>query len=240
MKKAGSQTKAELESLIAGETIVKKIEENLVYEDLYQDSERIWCVLLATGYLTCGGIMDNGLYRLKIPNLEIRSIFIEQIMTWFQEYAKTEPSRLDLFCNAIERGDASLVEQCSTEYLKKTISIRDTFSAKPKKENFYHGILLGLLSHREGWYIRSNAESGEGYSDIQIVDENGDKGILIEVKYAEKADFQGACAQALKQIQEKHYEENMRAEGIREILRYGIACYKKKCKVICATEPAAG
>ena len=119
--------------------------------------------------------------------------------------------------------------------MKKTISIRDTFASKPKKENFYHGILLGLLAHREDWYIRSNAESGEGYSDIQIFDEDTEKGIIIEVKYAEKADFDGACAQALKQIRDMDYEERMREEGITQTIRYGIACYKKKCRVKCET-----
>ena len=235
LKGAGTQTKTELERLIAGESIVKKIEENLVYQDLYQNTENIWSVLFSTGYLTCAGVTDSGMYRLKIPNLEIRSIFVEQIMTWFQEYAKEDSSKLDRFCSAVENGDAGQVESCFTEYLKKTISIRDTFVAKPKKENFYHGILLGLLAHREDWYIRSNAESGEGYSDIQIFDEDTEKGIIIEVKYAEKADFDGACAQALKQIRDMDYEERMRKEGITQTIRYGIACYKKKCRVKCET-----
>ena len=235
LKGAGTQTRTELESLIAGESIVKKIEETLVYQDLYQNRENIWSVLFSTGYLTYMGVTDSGMYRLKIPNLEIRSIFVEQIMTWFQEYAKADSPKLDRFCSAVEKGDAEQVESCFTEYLKKTISIRDTFVAKPKKENFYHGILLGLLAHREDWYIRSNAESGDGYSDIQIFDEDMEKGIIIEVKYAEKADFDGACAQALKQISDMDYEERMREEGVTQTIRYGIACYKKKCRVKCET-----
>ena len=181
MAKAG--TRKELERLIDGETIPKKINQELTYRDLYTSIDNLWSILFTTGYLTQRGSEDGETYQLAIPNREIRKIFIDQILAWFQQEARKDAATLDAFCDAFVKGDAEAVESGFNAYLSKTISIRDTSVRKSKKENFYHGILLGLLSHREDWYIRSNVESGDGYSDILVEIEEEGIGIVIEVKY---------------------------------------------------------
>ena len=166
-----------------------------------------------------------------IPNESIRQIFIEQIQEWFKETTRKDENQLKDFCKAFEEGDAQAIEQQFTQYLIKTISIRDTFTSK--KENFYHGVLLGLLSYDPDWYITSNTESGDGYSDIMIEVEHKQMGIVIEIKYAENVKaLDQACEKALKQIKEKHYDQKLEEEGYETILNYGIACYKKRCKVL--------
>lgn len=232
LRKAKGQTKAEIEQLIAGEILEKRIEENLTYTDINDKIDNIWSVLFATGYLTYDGMTDQGLYRLRIPNREIRSIFTNQIMEWFEEVTQAEPLKLDAFCDAVRKGDAEAVQSSLTKYLKKTISIRDTASAKSKKENFYHGILLGLLSHREEWRIKSNAESGEGYSDILVMDDEEEVGIVIEVKYAENNALEAGCREALEQIEKKDYTAFLIEEGMTTIIKYGVAFFKKNCRVV--------
>ena len=138
---------------------------------------------------------------------------------------------LDMFCEAFARGDAETIEQQFNTFLHKTISIRDTSVRKDKKENFYHGILLGLLSHREDWIIESNAESGDGYSDILVEIEEKNIGIIIEVKYPDNGNLETGCKNALAQIQKNNYQERLVEDGMEIILHYGIACWKKKCKV---------
>ena len=233
LRQAKGQTKMELERLIEGGILEKAIEENLTYQDIYNKVDNIWSVLFSTGYLTYEGVTEEGLYRLRIPNREIRSIFVNQVMEWFQEMAKLEPLKLDVLCDAVQKGDAEGVQNSLNFYLKKIISIRDTAS-KSRKENFYHGILLGLLSHRETWYIRSNAESGEGYSDVLIMDEKEDVGIVIEIKYTKNGRaevLEAGCREALRQIEEKGYAELLYEEGMRNVVKYGIAFYKKQCLV---------
>lgn len=170
-------------------------------------------------------------YSLIIPNESIRQIFIEQIQEWFKETTRKDENRLKDFCKAFEEGNAEAIEEQFNNYLMKTISIRDTFTTK--KENFYHGVLLGLLSYDPDWYITSNQESGDGYSDIMIEAEQARIGIIIEVKYAENIKtLDKACQKALKQIKEKNYDQKLEEEGYETILNYGIACYKKRCKVL--------
>lgn len=229
--KAKGQTKAEIEQLVAGGILEKRIEENLTYQDLDGSVEHIWSVLFATGYLTYDGITEEGMYRLRIPNREIRSIFVSQIMEWFQETAQAEPSKLDVLCDAVLKGDAETVQNSLKAYLKKTISVRD-MAVKTKKENFFHGMLLGLLGHREEWRIRSNVESGDGYSDILLMDDDSETGIVIEVKYAEKNDLDAGCRDALAQIEKKHYEAFLEEEGMTTIIRYGMAFFRKNCRVV--------
>ena len=115
-------------------------------------------------------------------------------------------------------------------YLWNTISIRDTASAK--KENFYHGILLGLLGYKENWILKSNLESGIGYSDILVEVPESRTGIVVELKYAENGRLDAACEVALQQIEEKQYAVKLEEDGMREILKYVIACYKKECRVV--------
>lgn len=222
----------EIEGLVAGECIIKELHQELTYEDMYQTIDNIWSVLFTTGYLTQRGRSEGNIFRLAIPNREIRNIFTTQIMQLFRENVKKDGELLDRFCEALENGNTESAEKCFGEYLRKTISIRDTSVRKEMKENFYHGILLGILGIKENWIVRSNRESGEGYSDILIETDDTAMGIVIEMKYAEDGNLQKAAEKALKQIESKQYEEALYDEGIEQILRYGIACYKKRCKIL--------
>ena len=229
-------TKREIEGLMAGKEIIKTIRPELTYKDMYHSIENIWSVLFTTGYLTQTCALDPQMYRLKIPNLEIRDIFQAQIMEYFKESVKKDGDTLSRFCEALKNGKEKNVEKIFESYLKKTISIRDTFVRKASKENFYHGILLGILGVKEGWGVFSNQETGEGYIDILIETENSEIAILIEVKYANDGDLDQACERALKQVEERKYDEELRANGADKILKYGIACYMKRCKVKLAGE----
>lgn len=230
IEKANQQTRREIEQLIEGKAIQKEIRLELTYNELDSTIENLWSVLFATGYLTQQGKPQGRTYSLIIPNESIRQIFIEQIQEWFKETTRKDENRLKDFCKAFEEGNAEAIEQQLNDYLMKTISIRDTFTTK--KENFYHGVLLGLLSYDPDWYITSNTESGDGYSDIMIEAEQARTGIIIEVKYAENIKtLDKACEKALKQIKEKNYDQKLQEEGYETILNYGIACYKKRCKV---------
>ena len=229
-------TKREIEGLMAGKEIIKTIRPELTYKDMYHSIENIWSVLFTTGYLTQTCALDPQMYRLKIPNLEIRDIFQTQIMEYFKESVKKDGDTLSRFCEALKNGKEKNVEKIFESYLKKTISIRDTFVRKASKENFYHGILLGILGVKEGWGVFSNQETGEGYIDVLIETENSEIAILIEVKYANDGDLDQACERALKQVEERKYDEELRANGADKILKYGIACYMKHCKVKLAGE----
>ena len=230
----------ELERLVNGETVTKKIRQELTYRELYDNVENVWSVMFMTGYLTQRGRVESNTYadtyELAIPNQEIRQIFVEQVMEWFQGEIGKEPELLDAFCEAFRQGDAEAIEQHFTSYLKKTISIRDTAVRKSRKENFYHGILLGLLSHRGDWYVRSNVEAGDGYSDIVVEMEAEEIGVIIEVKYPDGGDLEAGCKEALEQIEKKHYYEALDLDGIGKIILVGIACERKRCKVITKVE----
>ena len=225
------KTKREIETLLAGEEIIKEIHQELTYPEMYRSLENVWSLLFMTGYLTQRGRVDAKRYKLAIPNLEIRDIFETQIMEYFKESVAKDGDTLSRFCDALKNGEETKVGEIFESYLKKTISIRDTFVRKASKENFYHGILLGILGVKEEWYVSSNQESGEGYSDILVETENSDTVILIEVKYANDGNLDQACEQALQQIEEKKYDEELRENGVNKILKYGIACYMKRCKV---------
>ncbi|MCC8140577.1 MAG: ATP-binding protein [Lachnospiraceae bacterium] len=230
-------TRSEIEALIAGETVTKEIHEDLTYNRLYDSIDNIWSVLFATGYLTQRGRPDGKWYQLAIPNREVRNIFTDQIMAMFRENVAKDGESLNKFCDALQTGDASEVEKQFGAYLLRTISIRDTFVQKPTKENFYHGILLGILGYKDGWDVKSNRESGDGFSDICIKIEEDDIGIIIEIKYAENRQLDAECREALKQIDEKAYVSELKSDGYRTIYKYGIACFKKKCRVLCELEP---
>lgn len=229
-------TKREIERLMAGESITKTIHPELTYKEMYESIENIWSVLFATGYLTQSGQVDARKFKLRIPNLEIRDIFKTQIMEYFKESVAKDGDILGRFCKALKNGEEKKVEDIFESYLKKTISIRDTFVRKEMKENFYHGILLGILGIKEEWGVFSNQETGEGYSDILIETENSETAILIEVKYAGDGNLDVACERALKQVEERKYDEELRENGVDKILKYGIACYMKRCKVKLAEE----
>lgn len=230
--KADIRTKNEIERLIAGEDIEKDISQELTYDEIDKSIENLWSVLFTTGYLTHKGCTESGRYRLTIPNKEVRNLFIRKIREWFSDVTRNDGKTLEEFCNAFVDRDPGKIEQIFGDYLWNTISIRDTATAKAKKENFYHGILLGLLGYKASWLIKSNAESGTGYSDILVEVPDNRTGIVIELKYAEDGDMDTACSRALEQIEEKEYVDKLRQDGMRNFIRYGIACFKKDCKVV--------
>lgn len=230
--KADASTKDEIELLINGGSIKKEIHQELTYRDLDSDIDHLWSLLFTTGYLTQSGEDIEGISQLIIPNKEIHWIYVQQIRKWFKDETKKDKQKLENFCRAFVENDVAAIEEGFTSYLRKTISIRDTSIKKEMKENFYHGILLGLFGNMDKWKVRSNAESGEGYSDISVEIEDKEIGILIELKYAENAAFDEGCQKALKQIKDKNYEETLIDDGMKTIYRYGIVCYKKRCKVI--------
>lgn len=230
INKADASTKNEIEQLVNGGIIRKKIRQELTYRDLDSKIDNLWSTLFTTGYLTQCGQDDGGMTGLVIPNKEIQWIYKEQIQDWFEEETRRDVQKLEKLGRAFEENDTVVIEQEFTSYLRKTISIRDTDTKM--KENFYHGILLGLFAGMDGWKVKSNAESGDGYSDISVEVEEKEIGIIIELKYAEKAAFDVRCREALQQIHDRNYEDALVDDGMKTIYRYGIACYKKRCKVI--------
>lgn len=232
MEKADKEIRDELELLINGGSIKKAIRQELTYRDLDSSIDNLWSILFTTGYLTQCGQDDGDLTELVIPNREIQWIFEEQVWEWMKKDVRKDFQKLESFCKAFEEGDTEAIESGLNSYLRKTISLRDNSVRKVTKENFYHGILLGLFAGMEGWLVRSNAESGEGYSDISVEIEDKDMGIVIELKYAENAAFDEGCRKALQQIRDRNYEEELLDDGMKTIRRYGIACYKKRCKVV--------
>lgn len=227
-------TRKEIEKLVAGEMITKEIHQELTYKDMYDSIDNLWSVLFMTGYLTQRGKPEGDSYRLAIPNIEIRKIFTVQIMEFFRESVPKNGEALKNFCQALKSGDAEGVERLLGEYLKRTISIRDTFVKRQLKENFYHGILFGILGFEDTWSVASNKESGDGYSDILVETDDGETGMILDLKYAEDGKLDAACKKALEQIEVKQYEEELLEEGVDHILKYGIAFYKKRCRVVLA------
>jgi len=236
LQKADDQTMEDLDRLVNGMSVTKTITEELTYRELYDNIDNLWSVLFATGYLTKRAETDLNTYEFVIPNQEIRIIFRDQILSWFQEEARKDAPALDAFCEAFRTGNAPEIERVFSSYLKQTISIRDTFVRKEKKENFYHGILLGLLSSRRDWVLASNAESGEGYSDILVKIKAASIGIVIELKYSESRNLEAACLHALEQIEQKNYAERLLDDGMTAILKYGIACHRQTCMVRMAAD----
>lgn len=227
-------TRREIENLVAGEAITKEIHQELTYKDMYDSIDNLWSVLFTTGYLTQRGKPDGDNFRLVIPNVEIRKIFTSQIMELFKESVPKNGEALRNFCQALRNGDAKSVERLLGEYLRKTISIRDTFVKRQMKENFYHGILIGILGFADTWSVSSNKEFGDGYSDILVETDDGETGIILELKYAEDGKLDESCREALRQINLRRYEEELLDEGVEHILKYGIAFYKKRCRVMLA------
>lgn len=231
-----ASVRREIENLVAGEVIKKEIHQELTYKDMYASIDNLWSVLFTTGYLTQKGKPEDNRFPLAIPNMEIRNIFTTQIMDFFKENVPKNRAALNEFCKALKNGDTEGVEKQLTEYLRRTISIRDTFAKKQMKENFFHGILLGILSFGDTWSVSSNKESGDGYSDILLETDDGETGIILELKYADDGNLDTACKKALAQINRNRYEEILLDEGVPHILKYGIAFYKKRCRVMADRE----
>ncbi len=231
---ANAVTKREIERLVAGEAITKEIHQELTYSEIYETIDNIWSLLYTTGYLTQREKAEGRRMKLAIPNLAVRDIFVTQIIEFFKENVREDGDMLNSFCDALQNGNAEDVEKVFTEYLRKTISIRDTAARTEMKENFYHGVLLGILGVKNRWGISSNREMGEGYADILVEPDSEDLGIIIEVKYAHDGDLDRSCREALKQIEYTRYEDDLEDDGVENILKYGIACYKKRCRVMMA------
>ena len=248
---AKGTTRREIEQLMAGNAVEKMIRQELTYKELYDSIDNLWSILFTTGYLTTREKPERRTFALVIPNIEIRNIFETQILEWFQNTARQDGMTLNAFCEAFREGNGARVEELFHAYLRKTISIRDTAVRTDRKESlptgkattkglkepnpsvcFYHGILLGLLSYKDNWILSSNKETGEGYSDILVEIDEEEIGIIIEVKYSEDSNLEAACREALEQIEKKRYEESLRNAGMVTILKYGIACHKKQCRVV--------
>ena len=231
--KADKTTKNEIERLIAGETIEKSIRMELTYDEIDNSIDNLWSILFTTGYLTQKGKSKGGVYQLLIPNKEVREVYIIQIQEWFKNTVLNDTKPVKKLLKAFEDGDAKQIEKELTKILGTTISILDTKARKEEKEIFYHGILLGLLRCESEWLIQSNIESGDGFVDILVEPEDPDAGMIMELKYAQNfQDLEKACNKAMDQIHDRRYDERLRNEGRNDILAYGIAFCKKKCKVV--------
>lgn len=236
---ADESTKDEIERLIAGETIEKAIRLELTYDEIDNSIDNIWSVLFTTGYLTNAGEIElpggGGYgYRLVIPNKEVRQVFVSQIQEWFRQTVTYDDGSVQDLCEAFMAGDTDKIQSNLNMILIKTISVLDTKARDDQKENFYHGLLLGLLRSKPDWRIKSNRESGDGFSDISIEPTIPEKGIVVEVKYSNTiSGLDDACGKAMKQIRDRRYDEALREDGREDIIAYGIAFCRKRCKVVC-------
>lgn len=229
--KADQSTRDEVEQLIAGGAVRKRIRQELTYREIDSSIENLWSVLLMTGYLTTTGRVSAKDYTLAIPNAEIRDLFVTQVREWFGDTSRADISRIEKFCAAFPDGDAERIEEMLHGYLWDSISVRDTAVRRNMKENFYHGMVLGLLQSRSDWLVRSNAETGEGYSDILVY--TPDKiGIVIELKYADDGNLEKGCADALRQIEERKYTAALERRKAAKIIKYGMAFWEKECRVV--------
>ena len=233
LKKADQTTRDEIEQLVNGGAIVKGIRQELTYRDIEDSVDNIWSVLYSAGYLTQHGRLPGKRIRLALPNREVKELYVDLVKDWFQEITFADSARINRFCAAFPAGDASTIQNMLHDYLWDSISVRDTAVRMSMKENFYHGMVLGLLRSQGNWLIQSNAETGEGYSDISICTPER-TGIVIELKYAVNGNLETACAEALKQIEDKKYAEGLKRRGMKKMIKYGIAFCEKECMVMTA------
>ena len=235
LKKADQTTKDEMEELLNGGEITKKIRQELTYRDIDDSVENVWGVLYSTGYLTGKHVAneDADIFSLWVPNGEIRKLFSDLVQDWFREVTRSDSARINRFCAAFPAGDADTIQDMLHDYLWDSISVRDTAVRTTTKENFYHGMVLGLLRSQGTWLVKSNAETGEGYSDISVCTPER-IGIVIELKYANDGNLDAACEEALKQIESKQYAEGLRRRGMKKIIKYGMAFWGKECRVMVA------
>ena len=235
LRQSNQSAKGEMEELFGGGQVTKRVKQELTYRDIDESDENLWSVLYATGYLTGRqvGQANADLFQLWIPNGEIRKLFADLVEEWFQETARADSARINRFCAAFPAGDVTAIQEMLHDYLWDSISVRDTAVRKNQKENFYHGMLLGLLRSQGNWLVKSNAEMGEGYSDITV--QTPDRiGIVIELKYAEDGNLESSCKAALAQIEDRKYGEGLKRRGVKKLLQYGIAFYEKECLVVMA------
>lgn len=233
LKKANLTTKNEIEELLNGERIIKRIKQELTCREIDERIENIWSALYVTGYLTGMHVEQQNaeVFRLWIPNGEIQKLFYELVEDWFREETRSDTERIERFCAAFPAGNEETIQEMLDDYLWDSISVRDSAVRTNMKENFYHGMVLGLLQSQGNWLVKSNAETVEEYSDISIQTPER-LGIVIELKYANDANLKKACAEALKQIEARNYAEGLRRRGMKKIIKYGMAFYKKECMVV--------
>ena len=233
IEKADTTTRDEIEQLIMGNAVEKRIRLDLTYDEINQRIENMWSVLFTTGYLTQTGSETDERYRLVIPNKEVREVFILQIREWFEQVIANDRASTEKINRGFLEGKTEDIQQELTMFLGETISILDTRARNEEKEIFYHGILLGILKNNSGWAVKSNRESGNGFADILIKPKNPDTGIILELKYARSInDLDQVCERALNQIKDRGYDQELREDGRNDILTYGIAFWKKRCKVV--------
>ena len=231
--KADTTTKDEVEQLISGNAVEKRIRLDLTYDEIDNSVENLWSVLFTTGYLTRFGESENGVYKLVIPNKEVREVFVLQIRDWFERIVADDQASTEKINRGFLEGRVEDIQQELTMFLGETISVMDTKARNEEKEIFYHGILIGILKNCSSWAVKSNKESGDGFADILVKPKNPDAGIIMELKYARSfGDLDKACERALEQIKDRRYDQEFREEGRNDILAYGIAFYKKRCKVV--------
>ncbi len=233
---ATEKTKSQMEELISGKAVEMPLIPELTYTDLKSKDETVrqtylWSVLFATGYLTDACKPEKGLHKLVIPNREVLGIYEKRIRSWFRVKSMSDTVRWKNFCNALQDGEAKKVQQLLNEFMSVSISIRDTYVRKEMKEKFYHGMLLGLLQAEGNWNVKSNAESGIGYTDIMLEIPMAKIGCMIEVKYAENGKYDEACRKAMEQVEGNRYSDILKQDGMAVIHKYGVACYKKSCRV---------
>lgn len=231
--KANKTTRDEIERLIAGEPIEKQLHLELTYDEIDNSIDNLWSVLFTTGYLTQTGITENGAYKLVIPNREVREVFRIQIQEWFKRTILSNTEQLSAFWKAFEEGDVTGIESYLKKTLSNSVSVFDTKAPEKEKENSYHTLLVGLLAGNDGWLVKSNVEAGEGFADIIVETEDPDAGVIVELKYSRTLDaMENACKKAIAQIKERRYDEYLRNDDRQDILIYGMAFCRKRCKVI--------
>ena len=233
IEQADITTKDEIEQLIAGNAVEKRIRSDLTYDEIDNSIDNIWSVLFTTGYLTRLGKAENGVYKLIIPNQEVREVFVLKIREWFNQIVANNRASTNKINQGFLEGEAETIQQELTMFLGETIRVFDTKARNEEKEIFYHGILLGILKNYSGWVVKSNRESGDGFADIRLKPKNPDAGIIVELKYVRSLhDLDQACERALEQIEDRRYDTELREDGRNDILAYGIAFCRKRCKVV--------
>ncbi len=232
INKANKTTKDEIERLIAGEAIEKVVRLELTYDEIDNNIDNLWSVLFTTGYLTQIGQTGQGAYKLVIPNKEVKEVYKLQIQEWFRDLVLKNTEQLSAFWNGVEAGNTEIIETYLNRILGNSISVFDTKGSEIERENSYHTFLIGLLAGNSDWLVRSNVEAGDGFADIIVETENPDAGIIMELKYTkETSGLEKACEKAIAQIKNRRYDQYLKNDGRQDILLYGIAFCKKRCKV---------
>ena len=230
---ADKTTKDEIEQLIVGEAVEKRIRLDLTYDEIDNSIDNLWSVLFTTGYLTQIGLTEEGAYKLVIPNKEVREVYKLQIQEWFEKSLFSNVDQLQSFWKSFAVGNIEEIEKYLNRVLSNSISVFDTKGRNEEKESSYHNLLTGVLTGNADWLVKSNVEAGEGFADIIVETDDPDAGIITELKYTrDTKEMEQACKKAIAQIKDRRYQEYLLNDERRDILLYGIAFCKKRCKVI--------